>query len=143
MMTDTELQALFDSYAAAVWAKDVDAFLAIYAPEFRAFEMWGTWALDGLAALRADVEGWFGGLEPGERVRVSFEAPRLTATPGLALAEAFVRFAAIGADGAHLRAMDNRLTWALRPGPDGWRVLHQHTSAPLDESARAMFARPA
>ncbi len=26
--------------------------------------------------------------------------------------------------------MNNRLTWALHRTPDGWKIVHEHTSAP-------------
>ena len=132
---------LFDRYRDAVWTKDVDGFLSLYAPEFRGFDMWGDWVQDGLPALRKMVEGWFGGLG-ADRVRVTFSDIRVTSGDDLAIAEAFVRFAAIGPNGDELRGMDNRLTWGLRKTGANWLILHQHTSAPLGDDASAQFARP-
>jgi len=57
-------------------------------------------------------------------------------------AAVFVRFAAVDAAGAELRALHNRVSLALRAQGGGWRVVHEHTSAPLDfESTKAMLTR--
>jgi ketosteroid isomerase-like protein len=38
--------------------------------------------------------------------------------------------------------MTNRLTWALRKTGGAWKVVHEHSSAPIDfESAKAMLQR--
>ena len=134
------LRPLFDAYVRAVWDKDVEALLAVYAPDVQAFDMWSDWLRDGKPAVRGAVEGWFGGLG-SDRVRVVFEVIRAGEAGALAYAEAFVRFAAVGPDGAELRAMDNRLTWVAELRPEGWLVVHEHTSAPLDEAASAKFSR--
>ena len=131
---------LFDAYARAVWDKDVEGLLAIYAPDVQAFDMWSDWLRDGRTAVRGAVEGWFDGLG-SDRVRVVFEVIRTREAGAMAYTEAFVRFAAVGPDGAELRAMDNRLTWVAERRTEGWQVVHEHTSAPLDQEARAMFSR--
>jgi ketosteroid isomerase-like protein len=50
----------------------------------------------------------------------------------LAVAHAFVTYKGLSADGTELRAMNNRLTWGLRKTPDGWKIVHEHSSAPVD-----------
>ena len=139
------LQPVFDAYAKAVWDKDVDGFLRLYAEDVQCFAMWADWLRVGKGPVRQATEAWFGGLGT-DRVRVTFAVIRQREAGDLAWAEAFVRFAAMGVDGTELRAMDNRLTWVAARGPDalgpdGWRVVHEHTSAPLDDDAKAMFAR--
>ena len=53
---------LFDTYRAAVWDKDIELFLSLYAEDFRGFDLWGDWSLDGPKALRTMVQtgsaGW-------------------------------------------------------------------------------------
>ncbi len=132
---------LLDRYRDAVWTKDIEALLSIYAPEFRGFDMWGDWVQDGLPALRLSVHNWFGGLA-ADRDRVTFSDIRVTQDGDLALVEAFVRFAAVSPAGEELRGMDNRLTWGLRRAAAGWQVLHQHSSVPLGDDAAPQFARP-
>jgi len=53
-------EELLDRYAAAARAKDVEAFLALYADDVRTFDLWSVWTYDGKDALRATVEEWFG-----------------------------------------------------------------------------------
>ncbi len=142
-MTDTgnPVPRVLEGYKAAVHAKDVDAFVALYDTDVRVFDMWGTWSHDGLAAWRTMAEGWFGSLG-SERVLVSFHGVQTTLTPDLAVAHAFVTYQAVGADGAVLRGLDNRITLTLQPRGGAWKIVHEHSSAPLDgNTAKAIFKR--
>jgi ketosteroid isomerase-like protein len=115
--------------------------VALHDPAFRGFDMWEDWEQPDLAALRAATEGWFGGLGP-ERVLVVFDALRVDESGDMAVVTSIVTFKAQGADGAILRQLDNRLTWVLRNGPQGWRILHQHTSNPIDpKTAGVIWSR--
>jgi uncharacterized protein (TIGR02246 family) len=135
-----EIEHLFAQYVAAVGAKDVDAFVALFDDDVRAFDMWGRWSYDGIDAWRGMAREWFGSLGD-ERVAVEFGEARITVGGELAIAEAFVTFKALSAAGEELRSLQNRLTWALRRDARGWKVLHEHTSAPLDDTAKAIFRR--
>ena len=140
-MADANLTRVTDRYADAVWRKDVEGLLALYAPEFRGFDLWGDWVQDA-GALRRSVESWFGGLAADEKVKIGISDMRVTEGADLALIEAFVRFAATAPDGSEIRAMDNRFTWVLRKSAGGWLILHHHSSVPLGEGAAPSFARP-
>lgn len=134
------LQVL-DDYKAAVFAKDVDSFVALYDPDVLVFDMWGVWSYNGIAAWREMVSGWFGSLGT-ERVVVDFSDAQTIVTQDLAVAHAFVTYKAVSADGVDLRSMNNRLTVTLRQKGDGWKIVHQHTSAPIDfETAKVIFKR--
>jgi ketosteroid isomerase-like protein len=50
------------AYAAAVYAKDVDAFAALYAEDVQVFDMWGQWSHRGIEAWRTMAAGWFSSL---------------------------------------------------------------------------------
>jgi hypothetical protein len=54
-------QTLYD-YEAAVLAKDIDGFVALYDRDVLVFDMWRTWSYRGIAAWREMVAGWFGSL---------------------------------------------------------------------------------
>jgi ketosteroid isomerase-like protein len=43
---------VLDSYKAAVKAKDVDAFVALYDQDVRVFDLWGVWSYQGVEAWR-------------------------------------------------------------------------------------------
>lgn len=142
--TDTDTPAairqLLHGYTQSVLAKDVEAFVALYAADVRVFDMWHRWSHDGQQPWREMVQGWFGSLRD-ERVLVAFSEVRTRVAQDLAVLHAFVSFAAIDAGGATLRSMTNRITMALVRQGDGWKIVHQHTSAPIDGETKAIFQR--
>jgi uncharacterized protein (TIGR02246 family) len=127
----SDVAALLESYRDAVYAKDVEAFVAIFADDVRVFDMWGTWSHDGIDSWREMAVGWFGSLGD-ELVRVAFDEVRTTVGDDTAVLSAFVTFAGLSADGEELRSMNNRLTWGLRKTGGTWKVVHEHTSAPVE-----------
>jgi uncharacterized protein (TIGR02246 family) len=127
----SDVAALLESYRDAVYAKDVEAFVAIFADDVRVFDMWGTWSHDGIDSWREMAVGWFGSLGD-ELVRVEFDDVQTTVGDDTAVLSAFVTFAGLSADGAELRSMNNRLTWGLRKTGGVWKVVHEHTSAPVE-----------
>ena len=138
--TPAAIQQLLHRYVESVLAKDVEAFVALYDAEVRVFDMWNSWSHDGQQPWREMVQGWFGSLHD-ERVAVAFSEVRTRVAQDLAVLHAFVSFAAIDAGGATLRSMTNRVTMALAGRGDGWKIVHQHTSAPIDGETKAIFQR--
>lgn len=135
------IAAVFERYVAAVFDKDVDAFVALYDEDVIVFDLWGTWSYDGLPAWRGMVEAWFGSLAT-ERVAVKFSELRTVVSGDLAFAHASVRYAAVSAEGLESKALNNRLTATLRLKHGAWKILHEHSSAPIDhETTKAIFAR--
>jgi len=143
-MENGSIEQVLERYAAAVRAKDVDGFVALYAPDVHVFDMWGRWSYHGADAWRAMATEWFGSLG-SEQAAVEFADVQTVVGDDLALAHAFVTYKGLSADGAELRAMNNRLTWALRRTPDGdWQVVHEHSSSPADfETGKVLLQRPA
>lgn len=119
-----------EAYAAAVYAKDVEAFTALYAPDAHAFDAWGAAPLNGQAAFRDMAAEWFGSLGD-ERVVVTCRELHSAESADLATLHAFIEFQAVNTDGQPLRAVQERVTWVLARLSGGWVVTHQHTSAPL------------
>lgn len=137
---DPVLQALSD-YKAAVLAKDVDAFVALYAPDVLVFDMWRVWTYKGIAAWREMVAGWFGSLG-AERVVVDFDDVQTIVSDDLAVVHTFVTYKAVNADGVDLRSMDNRMSMTLTQKNGAWKIVHQHTSSPIDpDTAQVIFRR--
>jgi uncharacterized protein (TIGR02246 family) len=123
--------AVLEEYRDAVHAKDVDRFVAIFADDVRVFDMWGTWSHNGIDSWREMAEGWFGSLG-NELVRVEFDDVQTTVGDDVAVLSAFVTFTGLSADGDELRSLNNRLTWGLRKTDGRWKVVHEHTSAPVE-----------
>ncbi|MBI3886504.1 MAG: nuclear transport factor 2 family protein [Opitutae bacterium] len=122
---------VFAAYQAAVATKDTEAFAALYDEHVRVFDLWGPWASDGVAARRAMAVDWLG--SPGSaRVLVETQDVRIFPADAVATADAFLTYRAVAADGRELRAMSNRLTWVLRLVGGAWKIVHEHTSAPVE-----------
>ena len=139
---EKEVRRVVASYAAAVFAKDAEAFMRLYHPTVRVFDAWGVWLYEGAPAWRVAVEGWFASLG-SERVKVSFSEMQTTAEHGLAVVSAIVTYAAESAQGEPLRSMQNRMTWVLRESGHVFRIAHEHTSAPVGfEDCKAILVRP-
>lgn len=136
-----EFTALFDIYTKAVYEKDVAAYMSIFDEHLRAFDMWGRWSFDTPDDWRDMAKGWFSSLN-GERVVVTFSDIRVEANDAIGTATAFVEFAAVLEQGTPIRSLQNRLTWiALKKG-DSWKIIHQHTSSPIDHpSLKAILRR--
>ena len=130
MRTTLTPHAVLDAYAAAVYDRDVEAFLQLYDADARVYDTWGVWVYEGTAARRQAIEGWFSSLGQ-ERVKVSFDGVHATLGAELAVLTATGRYAAISADGVEIRSMQNRFTWGLTRVDDRWRIVHEHTSVPI------------
>lgn len=136
------MEQMLEAYAAAVGAKDADAFLNLYADDVRSFDLWERWSYDGKDALQAMVAEWFGSLPADETVEVSFDDVRTQTGDDVAAVSAFTTFAAVTPSGEKLRSMNNRLTWVLRKDADGaWKIAHEHTSAPAGDGGKVQLQR--
>jgi uncharacterized protein (TIGR02246 family) len=135
------MDEMLNAYAAAVRAKDVDAFLNLYADDVRTFDLWSVWSYDGKAALREMVAEWFGSLGT-DVVAVEFDDVRSDTGNDVAAVSAFTTYRGLSADGEELRSMNNRLTWVLRKEADGtWKIAHGHTSAPAGDEGKVQLRR--
>jgi ketosteroid isomerase-like protein len=131
---------MLDGYKDAVWTKNVDAFAALYDPAVRVFDLWGAWSYDGSARWRAVAADWFAALGT-ERVAVEFADVQSVVSVDVAVVHALVTYRSLAVDGRELRAMQNRLTWALTRSGEGWAIRHEHTSAPVDSDTSKVILR--
>ena len=131
---------MIEQYVAAVRAKDAAAFADLYTEDARNFDMWAPGLNEGRDAIRTMAEGWFGGVGTDE-IRVEFQDVQEVRGDDVAVVNAFIRFSGVSAEGEELRSMVNRITWGLRRTPDGWKIAHEHTSAPLDDTLKGVLSR--
>jgi uncharacterized protein (TIGR02246 family) len=132
---------IFDQYKANVWDKNLDEYMSLYSEDVCVYDLWGVWVYQGRSELRNMVADWFSGLGD-ERDNVEFSGINVQVSGQLAVAHAFVRFAAISAGGHELRALHNRLTWTLNLIDGVWKISHQHTSAPIDFNNMQVMLNP-
>ena len=138
---ESAILQVLDAYKSAVFSKDVDAFVALYDHDVRVFDMWGEWSYTGVDAWRGMVQDWFGSLG-SERVVVVFDEVKVVTTQELATAAAFITYTGVSAQGETLRAMQNRITLVLKQTSGMWKIVHEHSSAPVDfETAKVILKR--
>ena len=77
-----------------------------------------------------------------ERVKVRFAEVQIAGDQALATVSAIVTYAAESVDGEPLRSMQNRISWVLRESGHVFRIVHEHTSAPIGfADSKAILAR--
>jgi ketosteroid isomerase-like protein len=127
---DPRIVRVCDGYKRAVYDKDADSFLSLYHKEARVFDTWGIWSYENVEERKKVIEDWFSSLGD-ERVKVTIDRMRAVVAQDLATLSARAIYAALSAKGVELRAMQNRLTWVLRPEGGVWTIVHEHTSVPI------------
>jgi uncharacterized protein (TIGR02246 family) len=123
------------AYADCVLRKDAAGFAALYDLDVEVFDAWDAWRLQGRAAVQAMASGWFQSLGDN-RVEVTFSQVRGHASAEVAAVSALVTYTAVAGDGTTLRSQANRMSLVLRCQPEGWRVVHEHTSVPVGFASR-------
>lgn len=123
-------ETLVDRYTVAAATTDRDALLALYAPDVRMFDMMLPWQISGTEEWAPRIDNWFSGV--GTQAEVQARDVEVTTTDGMALLTMNMEYAHIESDGERM-AMVNRLTWVVVPHGDDWRIIHEHTSVPLNE----------
>ena len=142
-MPDLEdtVSRILASYTAAIYKKDVNAFIRLYDPKVRIFDAWGVWSYEGTESWRIAVEGWFSSLGT-EKVKAEFEDVQTAGSSDFAAVSTIVTYAGFSTHGAQLRSMQNRLSWVLKTSSHVLRIIHEHTSAPIGfEDRKAILQR--
>ena len=129
--SDHPAHRVLKAYSAAVLAKDLGAFVSLYDRDVFVFDAWDVRSYEGIDAWRGVTRDWFTSLGT-ERVVVDFMDERTSLSASLACASAIVRYAAVSPSGQELRSLQNRLTIVLETRNGEWKIVHQHTSSPID-----------
>lgn len=132
------IQDFFTIYKRSAWDKDPKSMIELYDDNVLVFDLWQQSYQVGLMEWSAAIEEWLGSLGK-ERVNVQFEMIDVHESEGLGWASAVVKYEALTADNSILRSMKNRITLGLIKKGGGWKVLHQHTSAPISDELNAIF----
>jgi uncharacterized protein (TIGR02246 family) len=138
---EDDVRALLTVYSESAYAKDVDRFMTMYADGVRVFDLWGSWEIAGAVSWRESIAGWFGSLGD-ESVVADFDDIDVSASGDLAALTAMVGYSAESASGDRVRQMTNRLSWVIARTDGRWRVIHEHTSAPVGmETGKVILER--
>lgn len=126
-----EIDDLLQQYKTAVFEKDIAAYAAVYHEDVQIFDLWMQWTYNGLEEWLGMAKEWFDSLG-NNRDAVNFGDVRIELGADMAFVTALVKFAAISETGEELRYLQNRLTWVVSKKNDKWKVIHQHTSSPVN-----------
>ncbi len=125
-----EIEDFFKEYKKAAWEKDSAAMIRLYDTSLVQFDMWDTGYISTPREWAAEIENWFESLGE-ERVQAEFEMIQVHSSDSIGFASALIQFQAISPDGSVVRGMKNRITLGFVKQTKGWKVVHQHISAPV------------
>jgi ketosteroid isomerase-like protein len=126
-----EIEDFFKNYQDAAWLKDAKAMINLYDEHaLIIFDMWDAGYLSNPSEWAKVIEDWLGSLGE-EKVKVNFEMIKVRQSGNVGFASALIQYQAISGDGQILRSMKNRISLGFSKSDKGWKVTHQHTSAPI------------
>jgi ketosteroid isomerase-like protein len=97
--------------------------------------MWGpAWIYKDKELWLDAARSWFAGLGD-ERVVVEMENIQIELASDMAFASAFIKYTAVSSEGKVLRWLENRLSCVLVPINGAMKIIHQHTSAPVNHAS--------
>lgn len=134
-MSSTPIEIILNKYKTTAESKDVEGHISIYDENVVVFDLWDQWSMQGRSAVRAMVSEWFGSLGI-ENVKIDFDIQQAMHKGDFAYGLAIVKYSAISALGETIRWLQNRMTIVLENKSGEWKIVHQHTSAPVGDDMK-------
>ena len=134
---EARVRSLIDEHARAIRSKDSVAALAAYAADTVNFDLPPPLRFVGAQALDPKgLDGWFETWDGP--IGIEYRDLAVEIGDGLAFAHGLLHLTGLRTDGEQTDVWV-RQTFGLRRARDGWRIAHEHTSAPfyMDGSYRA------
>ena len=129
----------FSCYKKAAWEKDINDMINLYDDRVIIFDMWGVKGFSsGLKEWSFIITDWLTSLKE-EKVNVTFDMIEIQEGENIAFASALIQFQAISTNHSVLRSMKNRISLGFVRTDGFWKVKHQHTSAPIDSTLKAIL----
>jgi ketosteroid isomerase-like protein len=125
-----EIEDFFKIYQRSAWDKDISAMISLYDEHALIFDMWDQGYISNSSEWSKIIVDWLGSLGE-EKVKVEFEMLKTHQSGDVGFASALIQFQAISGEGSVIRGMKNRISLGFSKSEDGWKVIHQHTSAPV------------
>lgn len=132
------IQDFFTLYKQSAWEKDSESMIELYDDNVVIFDMWKQGYQTGLTEWSIEIKNWLGSLGQ-ENVNVIFEMIKIHEGHHVGFGSALITFQAISIDNSVIRSMKNRITLGFTKANDVWKVVHQHTSAPLNSDLVAIL----
>jgi uncharacterized protein (TIGR02246 family) len=127
--TDADVRELLDRQAEAMRAKDLDRLMPLYSADVVYFDVVPPLQYVGAEALRGRFTRWFDGFEGP--VDLEVRDVNVAANGDIAVAHWFSRARGTLKNGREV-GIWVRVTNCVRRSTDGWRITHEHVSAPVD-----------
>ena len=134
----TRSEDFFTMYKQFAWDKDVEGMVALYHDKVVIFDMWKEGYRTGLTQWSITIKNWLGSLGE-EKVNVIFEMIDIHEGDDVAFGTALITYQAISVDNTIIRSMKNRISLGFSKESDVWKVVHQHTSAPINSDLEAIL----
>ena len=131
-------QDYFTIYKQSAWDKDTKSMIALYHDNVVIFDMWDQGYQTGLTEWSNVIKNWLGSLGD-EKVNVIFEMTEIHESNDAGFGSALITYQAISTSNTILRSMKNRVTLGFIKQEDEWKVVHQHTSAPINSNLEGIL----
>jgi len=131
-------QDFFTIYKQSAWDKDTESMIALYHTDVVIFDMWNQGYQTGLTEWSNVITDWLGSLGD-ERVNVQFDMIEIHEGNDIGFGSALIIYQAISNNNTIIRSMKNRVTLGFIKQKDDWKVIHQHTSAPINSNLEGIL----
>lgn len=132
---------ILDNYKESVLKLDLDQFMSMYDASIHIFDTWTNWEMRGIDNWRKVVEDWFAMLRRDRStLRVSYEDLVVVESDELAYIHTGIRFSEFNPNNIEFRHLTNRFTLVLKKIGDEWKIIHEHSSLPINpDKGNGMF----
>ncbi len=131
-------QDYFTIYKQSAWGKDIESMIGLYHDNVVIFDMWKHGYQTGLTEWSIVIKDWLGSLGE-EKVNVIFEMIEIHESDNVGFGSALITYQAISTGNTVIRSMKNRITLGFLKDKDLWKVVHQHTSSPINSDLEAIL----
>lgn len=99
------------------------------------------WEIKSKSEWRKIIENWFNGLKnDSSTLKVTFNNYSIFENSDIAFIHTSIRFSEFNTLNAEFRHVTNRFTFGLKRINDEWRIVHEHSSLPIDsEQGMGLF----
>jgi ketosteroid isomerase-like protein len=131
-------QDYFTIYKQSAWDKDTESMIALYHDNVVIFDMWNQGHQTGLTEWSTVIKDWLGSLGE-EKVNVIFDMIEIHEDNDVGFGSALITYQAISNSNTIVRSMKNRVSLGFIKQKGEWKVIHQHTSAPINSNLEGIL----
>jgi ketosteroid isomerase-like protein len=124
---------VLENYQRSVLEQNVDNFISMYDDNVHLFDSWSKWNIVGKTVWQTHVEDWFSVLKrDNSTLRVSYEDLTIYEADNLASIHVNIRFSEYNSNKIEFRHLTNRFTFILKKIDASWKIVHEHSSLPIN-----------